>query len=836
MQSPPQVSAYARQFLFFLGRDKFEFRCFPDSPDRAGSALPQRLVGTFEAHKHDLRRLNDADYGVFVQVNESDGKGNKACNIVSAPAFFVDLDGAPLDNIKRLPLEPHFVTHTSPGKFHAYWRVKDIPLDEFKRVQQRLAALMESDKSVCDAPRVMRLPGFLHQKKPDEPFLVSPGSVADHEPFSFEEFLSALAKAEEGRGGKPAEQPTPGPARVNGPLSQELTRARSAIEHLIADGGLNPGEYHDWFRLAAALKHSYQEEGWTTFHEISAGADGYKDEADCRRQWDAISTPSDGNPLTIATIIAEAKQAGWVPPEKDWAASRPAGGSGGGKIGRFGRGHDPARAAIELAEEAGDVFWLDQHGKPHVTYRLTTPEGATVERHASIGGATYGGVLRRRYYQGAGTKTLHKDAVANATALLEYQAEESGLRFTSSLRIGAHDGRIYVDLGRSDGSVVEVRSDGWSIVAGTAVRFIRGSRGELPLPTRDGKFADFQRHFNLAATDLLRAVAFMVGTFNPFGSYPILFVCGEQGTTKSTLADMVVALTDPPHGFKSARFSFTRDEKDLHVAAKGARVLCFDNVSSVSASDGDALCRMSTGAASSSRKLYTDDEETRIVVHRPVIATSIGVPSSRADLLSRSIVVRTLPVATRRTEIAVMSDFEAKRPQLFGFLLDCVSAALRNRAAVERAVNDGKIALPRMGDFGQFVEGACKLLGLQPGEFSAIIEGEQNDLQVDAAQTHTVGSALIEYFSRPGSAQILGPAREVLDLLRPCSPEGRVWPAANKLRTELTRIAPGLRKLGIEFEAGQPGGRDHVISFRVWTTSTFNPAGQSRGTRPPDAF
>ena len=418
-------------------------------------------------------------------------------------------------------------------------------------------------------------------------------------------------------------------------------------------------------------------------------------------------------------------------------------------------------------------------------------------------------------------KVLGKDHLSNAATLLEYAAREGGLRFQSSLRVGEIDGRIYVDLGRLDGAAIEVDTQGWRVIANPPVRFVRGTRGELPEPEPEGTLGDFSKHFNLSEPDVLRAVAFMVGTFNLSGSYPILFIEGEQGTCKSTLADLMVALTDPPTGAKSARFSFAPDEKDFHVSASGARVLCFDNISNFSAGAADALCRMATGAASSSRKLYTDDEEVRLVVLRPVIATCIGLPSSRADLLSRAVRVRTLPVERRRTEAAVMRSFNADRPAMLGFLMTCISAALRNREAVEEAAERGEIRLPRMGDFGLFIEAAAGPLGLAHGEFSLLVEKEQTDMQVEAAQDHPVGAALLKYFAKPGAQPIVAPAREVLSILQAQFQEERRWPATNKLGNELTRIAVGLRLLGIEFATSEPTGRDNVLKFHISVTSSF---------------
>jgi RepB DNA-primase from phage plasmid len=113
-------------------------------------------------------------------------------------AHFVDQDGAPLSNLKRMPLRPHFVVQSSPDRYHAYWIVDGARLEGFKPTQRRLARLMESDLTVCDPPRVMRLAGFPHQKDPGRPFLVTIGVVeaAPPAPYSDQEFQTALAAAE----------------------------------------------------------------------------------------------------------------------------------------------------------------------------------------------------------------------------------------------------------------------------------------------------------------------------------------------------------------------------------------------------------------------------------------------------------------------------------------------------------------------------------------------------------------------------------------------------------------------------------------------------------------
>ena len=120
-----------------------------------------------ELHTHTdtLIRANDSGAGVFVTVNATDGRGRKASNVQSIRAVFADFDGAPLP--ASFPIRPHALIESSPARWHAYWFCS-LALSEFAGVQRSIAQTFGSDPVVCDLPRVMRVPGFIHQKA--EPF------------------------------------------------------------------------------------------------------------------------------------------------------------------------------------------------------------------------------------------------------------------------------------------------------------------------------------------------------------------------------------------------------------------------------------------------------------------------------------------------------------------------------------------------------------------------------------------------------------------------------------------------------------------------------------------
>lgn len=178
----------AQRFLAALGNGPHTFQTFADS--RKDARLARILHGTFAEHADTLQRLNARGAGCFVMVNAGDGRGRTAENVTGIRAYFADLDGAPLEPLLAGPLKPHCIIESSPGHWHAYWFVSDAPLATFKTVQQAIAARFGSDAKVCDLPRVMRLPGFLHQKA--EPFQSRIIERHDFPRYTHSEFVRAF--------------------------------------------------------------------------------------------------------------------------------------------------------------------------------------------------------------------------------------------------------------------------------------------------------------------------------------------------------------------------------------------------------------------------------------------------------------------------------------------------------------------------------------------------------------------------------------------------------------------------------------------------------------------
>lgn len=170
----PTNPGSAQRFLRWLdpSTDTFAFRAFHEADK---SQPPTKLWGTLDQHWQQLDRLNRAGYGAFVSVNATDGEGVKRQNVTRVRAAFADLDGQPLPEPDAH--QAHAIIWTSSprdgqeARAHLYWRAH-VPLDAFRLVQLGLADQFQGDENVHDLPRVMRVPGFIHGKRPDALFLV----------------------------------------------------------------------------------------------------------------------------------------------------------------------------------------------------------------------------------------------------------------------------------------------------------------------------------------------------------------------------------------------------------------------------------------------------------------------------------------------------------------------------------------------------------------------------------------------------------------------------------------------------------------------------------------
>jgi hypothetical protein len=387
-----------------------------------------------------------------------------------------------------------------------------------------------------------------------------------------------------------------------------------------------------------------------------------------------------------------------------------------------------------------------------------------------------------------------KRRVNEAIEEFEMKAITSNVEREVHLRVGTHSGDLYIDLCNRDWQAIRITGAGWQVVQSPPVRF-RRARGMLPLPFPErGTPISALRPFlniNVTEAEFILVVAFILAALRDRGPYPILALTGEQGSAKSTAARIVRSLVDPSSVPLS---TLPPSSRDLFIAANNSRVLAFENISKLSPSLSDNLCRLATGGGYRIRKLYENADETLFDATRPIILNGITNFITRGDLQDRSIVLPLASIPNRVTESKLYADFEGQRAGIFGALLDLMVRGVRQLPETQLA------DAPRMADFATWAV-ACGLDGFEAAyaanRANAIATLLEHDLLAQALRA-TV------------QTEWAGTASQLLDLLGPVTGITN----SKVLSEALARLAPMLRTVGIDVVQGERTNARRVIRIK----------------------
>lgn len=153
---------------------------FADS--KSASVYAAIKSGTYEDLVEWAWQENEKGAGIFVTVNQTDGTWREENTITKIRAYFCDIDGLHSEQQKAQKaydllsskLPPSAIVR-SGGGIHAYWYVKDgEPLDgdRYKEIEMGIIQAFDGCPRTKDIARVLRMPGFLHKKDPNNPYLI----------------------------------------------------------------------------------------------------------------------------------------------------------------------------------------------------------------------------------------------------------------------------------------------------------------------------------------------------------------------------------------------------------------------------------------------------------------------------------------------------------------------------------------------------------------------------------------------------------------------------------------------------------------------------------------
>jgi len=125
-------------------------------------------AGVYKNITNEVEELNKVGAGVFFTPNQYPGGSRQAKDCKGVNAWYMEIDDIPkpeqIQRIKAAPIAPSVIVETGKS-YHCYWMAENGTIENFKKIAKGLVAHFDSDPAVADIARILRVPGYKHNKK-----------------------------------------------------------------------------------------------------------------------------------------------------------------------------------------------------------------------------------------------------------------------------------------------------------------------------------------------------------------------------------------------------------------------------------------------------------------------------------------------------------------------------------------------------------------------------------------------------------------------------------------------------------------------------------------------
>lgn len=329
-------------------------------------------------------------------------------------------------------------------------------------------------------------------------------------------------------------------------------------------------------------------------------------------------------------------------------------------------------------------------------------------------------------------------------------------------------------------------------------------------------------------------LVYLVTCFIPDIPHPILIVYEDQGSAKSTLSKLLKRLIDPSVIEVS---EFPRNTAELIQKLSHHWFVFFDNISHLSGSTSDILCKAVTGGGFSKRELYSDDEDIIYTFKRCVGLNGINLIATKPDLLDRSIIfeMERIPKDKRRLEKKI-KEFEKELPGILGDIFNIISKTMRIKPDVKFNV------LPRMADFALWGCAIAQAMGYSQDQFLTAyyhnIESQNKEVVYGSLEAMAIMEFMKDRTEWEGTpSQLLETLKKTADNQGANTDKEKSFPkAANVLSKRLNQLKPNLAESGMQIMR-KDGSGAKIICLRkdaentiLTDQSSLSPQGSSLTT------
>jgi len=474
---------------------------------------------------------------------------------------------------------------------------------------------------------------------------------------------------------------------------------------------------------------------------------------------------------------------------------------------------------LRIFEKSSDCLFHDGSQEPYAIIKNNFGYSEIVSCKSN----SFKSWLAQKYWKNTG-KTLNNNVLSSAITTLQGRALYEGKKINLYNRVAWCDGFLWYDLGGPDTGFVRINSNGWEITDKNPILFRRYSHQKSQVnPIKGGNSRDLFEFINISDSDNKNLLlVWLICCFIPGFPHPILNIYGPQGSAKSFLCKLLRRLIDPS---MLEVLSFPR-ETDFAQVFQHHWFLPFDNISYLSTSSSDLLCKAVTGDGFSKRVLFTDDDDKIYSFQRCLAINGINIIGIKPDLLERSILLELdrIPEEKRKSEAFVLKEFDAALPFILGSIFDVLSKAL--------AIKDTVIIekLPRMADFAQWGCAIADAIEIGRENFLRIYRKNIDEQNNEVLNQDLIAQMICQFMQ--DKDDWTGTPTQLHAHLREYLPDGmekdRSWPKRpNSMSQRINCIKPNLCAAGLVIQQFTEN-KQRMISIR----KTSSPSLLSPQSRP----
>jgi len=467
---------------------------------------------------------------------------------------------------------------------------------------------------------------------------------------------------------------------------------------------------------------------------------------------------------------------------------------------------------LECLRNAADLtFFLDENGA-----LMAAVNKGDYHDHMQVESESFKEEARRRFINRF-RKIITKDPLRNVLSNIKSTFPANSLPTKNTfLRIAEYEGVVYYDLGTQKWETVKITKDGWEIANEAPVIFKRFPHMQpqvMPIKAPVESVKKILPFINVHIEELqILILVWLVSLFIPDISYPVLVLQGDHGSAKTSICKFLKSIVDP-----SMMEVLSIADKTVEIVQCLSHYHCIvlDNLSGISKTESDILCKAVTGEGFTKRELYSNDNDIFYRYKRALMLNSIGCVVTRPDLLDRSILIQCerFKSGSIKTEKNLLCESKNAKPEILGAIFSTIAKVLEIFPSMQF-----EESLPRMADFYCYGCAIAEVLNIGRDKFRNAYLANIASHSRTAIAEDPVAMAVVRFMeTRPiweGTATLLlndldPTARELgIDLRM------KEWPKTpQKLANQLNIIKVNLSALGIKVDTGSWKGNEKIIKI-----------------------